>query len=248
MLNMDIKTLINRLRVRIEDDYSEYSETYSENIFEIIDNYINNDKYSDLEKAFYLILNQYPSDMKNYFVKPNEMVLIPDVYDMGSPGIEYEVDFAIYGGVLNNPVKIAIECDGIRSHRQKHSNKDRKKDVNFQAAGWIVIRFGSNEIHEELAKHENQENYTSDFLQYIENVINETSQIITWRSYAKADFRSRLTGYKWGYILCPLCGKSQMGELNHIKHVCRHCGEKFKREVISSENVKYEHNGILYFD
>jgi len=169
---MNIKKLIGNLRQRIENNHYKFEELWlAENRFSSLDEFISNEKHSELEKAFYLILNQFVGDPKDYFVAPREMVLIPDIYDNRSPGIEYEIDFAIYGGSIDNPVKIAVECDGIRSHRQRHSNKDRRKDVNLQAAGWIVMRFGSREIHEELQNFEDSETYTSDFLYYIENVI-----------------------------------------------------------------------------
>ncbi|GEM_PF-2685573 len=247
-INMDIKALIRNLRENIEREFYKYNEFSIEHTFKNIDSYINDEKYSDLEKAFYLILNQFPDDSQNYIVKPSEMVLVPDVYDMSGPGIEYEIDFALYGGIIDSPVKVAIECDGIRSHRQKHNNKDRRKDANLQAAGWIVFRFGSNEIHEELAKYEKDESYTSDFLNYVENIIENKSRLITPKSYVKAEFRSKLTGYKWGYVICCHCNKSQMGELNHKRHTCRSCGKKFQRDIAPDEKITYEHKGLLYFE
>jgi len=157
---MDLKVFIKNLRRRIEDGRDEFTDEYLRNIqFKYLDDFIDDSTYSDLEKAFFLILNQFPGDHKEYFVKPREMVLIPDVYNLSCPGIEYEIDFAIYGGSIENPVKVAVECDGLRSHRQRHNNKDRRKEVNLQANGWIVMRFGSKEIHNELIKFENNENH-----------------------------------------------------------------------------------------
>jgi hypothetical protein len=218
---MDLKGLIGDLRRRIDNDYQELDELWPlEMRFEFLDKFIQSTEYSDLEKAFYLMLNQFPGDTKDYIIRPREMVLIPDVYDMGSPGIEYEIDFALYGGSIDNPVKVAIECDGLRSHRQKHNNKDRRKDVNLQASGWIVIRFGSEEIHDELKKFETDENHVSPFLYSIDNVIKEKLRIIDNHNYAmNLDLRSKLTGYKWGYVTCKHCGDRQIGQLNHKKHM-----------------------------
>ena len=78
-----------------------------------LDDYIYSNDVSDLEKAFFLILNQFPGDHRDYLVRPNEMILVPDIYDFRVPGIEYEIDFAIYGGSIKDPVKIAVECDGL---------------------------------------------------------------------------------------------------------------------------------------
>lgn len=246
---MDLKKLINNLRQRIEDDHYEFEDDWqSENRFKFLDDFISDNGHSDLEKAFFLILNQFPSDHKEYFVRPREMVLVPDIYDISGPGIEYEIDFALYGGSIDNPVKIAIECDGLRSHRQRHSNKDRRKDVNLQAAGWIVMRFGSNEIHDELLKFEKDKTHISDFLYYVENVIKEKTKLINWHSYTNSDFRSKLTGYKWGTVTCKHCGYEQVGELNHKKHTCRQCGKKFQRDISPNEKIKYDYNGLLYFD
>ncbi|MEP7319551.1 MAG: DUF559 domain-containing protein, partial [Panacibacter sp.] len=174
MATQHLQKLIQDLRQRIEDDHNQFNEEFGmEWTFKYIDEFISSETRSDLEKAFFLILYQFPGDNKNYIVRPGEMVLIPDIYDMSCPGIEYEIDFALYGGSIDNPVKVAIECDGIRSHREKHNNKDRRKNVNLQAAGWIVMRFGSKEIHEELQKFTDDNLHTSDFLYSIENTIKQ---------------------------------------------------------------------------
>lgn len=247
---MDIKKLINDLRNGIEKDYFDTANSsfFPNQIFDRIDDFINSDSISDLEKAVYLLLNQFPNDKKDYIIIPNEKILIPDIYDLSTPGIEYEIDFALYGGTIENPVKVAIECDGIRSHAQRHSNKDRRKDVNLQAAGWIVMRFGSKEIHTELEKAQNEEFYICDFITSIDNVIKEQTKLITWRSYAQNEFRSKLTGFKWGWLTCNKCSQQQIGILNIKKHVCRHCGEKFIRKIDESEKIKYDHKGLLYFE
>lgn len=241
---MDLKPLIRNLRKRIEQDHFEFDSTYS--LLKDLDDFINSSIYSDLEKSFYLFLNQFPSDHKNYSIHPREMVLIKDIYDISVPGIEYEIDFALYGGSINNPVKVAIECDGIRSHGHKQSKRDRRKDVNLQAEGWIVIRFTSKEIHEELFKFRDDNNYISVFLLSIENVISEKLKLISGNSYMQ--YRSQLTGYNYGDIKCTLCLKSQYGILNRKKHICVNCKEKFIREIGLEERVIYEHNGLLFFD
>ncbi|MCB0536347.1 MAG: DUF559 domain-containing protein [Bacteroidetes bacterium] len=245
---MDLKIFIDKLRKRIQDDHYEFQEMYPpEKQFEFLDDFINADG-SDLEKAFFLMLNQFPGDKKDYFVRPREMVLIPDIYDLSAPGIEYEIDFALYGGSIDNPMKVAIDCDGIRSHRQKHSNKDRRKDVNLQASGWLVMRFGSKEIHEELLKFEKEETYICDFITSIDNVIKEKLKLISWDTYARSEYRSKLTGFKWDWITCKHCTKKQMGVLNRKKHTCRHCGTKFIRDIHPTEKIKYEHGGLLFFE
>lgn len=242
---MDLTPFINNLRESIERGLKSDEFDYNSYLLSRLDDFIHSDVNSNLEKAFYLILNQFPGDHKDYTVHPREMVLVSDVYDLSVPGIEYEIDFALYGGSIDNPVKIAIECDGIRSHAHKHSRKDRRKDINLQAAGWMVMRFTSKEIHHELFKYADDENYTSGFLFSIENVISERLKLVTGNSYVR--YRSQLTGYKWGDINCTVCGTRQAAILNKKNHKCRTCYEKFTRIIDPSEQILYEHNGLLIF-
>ena len=236
------------MREKFEESHNEYY--FGEGTvepFRRVDHYLNDLDHTDLEKAFFLLLHQFPSDHRPYIIVPSEMVLIADVYDMSGPGIEYEIDFALYGGAINNPVKVAIECDGMRSHRQRHQKKDRRKDVNLQAAGWIVIRFSTKDIHQELENFTREENYISEFLLGISNTIEQKLQLIDYNSYRSAKYRSNLTGYKWGNVECPNCGRHLNVRLNHRRVTCDRCTTKFIRDIGSNENVKYEHNGILYF-
>ena len=249
MPKLELQGHIKNLRERIENDFDEFKDNYDkEQIFNRIDEFIKSEKRSDLEKAFFLILNQYPGDHKSYIVRPSERVFIPDVYDMGSPGFQYEIDFAIYGGSIHNPVKVAIECDGIRSHAHKHSNRDRRKEVNLQAAGWIVMRFRSQEIHQELEKFDQDDSYISDFLMSIENTIEQKLKIIDSNSYVKSEVRSLLTGYKWDFVSCTHCGQSQMDILNFRKLFCRFCKHDYIRETGRLEDIWYEKDGFIYFN
>jgi len=249
MAVLHLQNLIKSLRQRIEDDENSFlGQSVIEMRYMYIDDFIKSEKHSELEKAFFLIIYQFPSASKNYIVHASERVFIPDVYDMSCPGIEYEIDFALYGGSIDNPVKVAIECDGIRSHRQRHTNRDRRKDVNLQAAGWIVMRFGSKEIHDELQKFEEDDNHTSDFLYSIENTITQKVRLIDNTSYVKDEYRSKLTGYKWGNVTCPHCTHNQKDILNHRNILCRRCKTKFKRELMPNEDVWYEEKGFIYFN
>ncbi len=244
---MDLKPYIHKLRNQIE--YSLRSDEFGlkDMMIKNIDDYLSSEVTSDLEKAFFLVLNQFPADNSDYIIIPNEMILLEDVYDMGTPGIEYEIDFAIYGGSVKDPVKVAVEIDGQRSHGQKHVRKDRRKDVNLQAAGWLVMRFTSKEVHEEIIKFSEHDNHVSDFLISIENVIRQKLDLVTGNNYARPEVRSLLTGYHWGYVQCTNCGHRQIAVLNRKKHTCKHCKEKFVRQVESHERIAYEHNGLYYF-
>lgn len=244
---MKLKPYIERLRKSIHDNHHEFESYWP---FELqigfIDDYIDSEDKSDLEKVFFLLLHQFPSDHKNYIVRPNQMILVPDVYDLKVPGVEYEIDFALFGGSIINPVKVAIECDGIRSHGLKHKRRDRRKEVNLQADGWIVMRFDSREIQEELKKFD-EKGYISDFLESIENTINEKLKIINDHTFANEEYKSKLTGYKWGNIECPNCHQPQSVILNHKRHKCYHCKETFIREIKADEKIKFDYKGILYF-
>lgn len=248
MAKNELRDGIAFLRGKIREGYDWFrnDEAISEVNFRFIDEYLKNDGNSDLEKAFFLILNQYPGDQKDYIVRPKEMVLVPDVYDMNVPGIEYEIDFALYGGSVANPVKVAVECDGLRSHGKKHTYKDRRKDVNLQAAGWITMRFGSREIHEEIEKFRNDDHHMCYFLSSIENTIARKLKLINSHSYYK--YRTELTGYNWGEVKCPDCGYKQDAILNHLNVKCKGCKKKFKRTIDGNEKIKYEQNGILFFE
>lgn len=250
---IDTNKLIQDFRQKIEADYREYSskgifEIITEHMFNYIDDFIKNPEKSNLEKIFFLFLNQYPSDHKNYIVVPSENVLVRDYYDMKVPAIEYEIDFAIYGGREDNPVKIAIECDGLRSHRQKYNHKDRRKNINLQAAGWIVIRFGSKEIIEEVQSLLDDNLESKYFLISIENLIKNTTKVIGGTNYfLNNEIKGNLTGYKYADINCKLCGQKTKAILNHRRVRCNRCGEKFEREIGDDEKIKYEHNGIFIF-
>lgn len=244
---MELKSLIKAIRAKIEREYDEIQELIEQaGVFREVDNFLTSPDYSDLEKAFYLLLNQHLRGHKDYIVIPREMVLVPDVYDMSAPGIEYEIDFALYGGSIHDPVKVAIECDGLRSHGEKHKNKDRRKDINLQSAGWIVMRFGSKEIHNELHEYASNENYSSNFLFSIENVIDQKLKLITSNSFFR-NYHGLLTGYKFGDVMCPTCGFVQNDRLNHKRITCRKCKCKFLREIGNDEKMWYEYNGIIFF-
>jgi hypothetical protein len=144
-----IQELIKKARERIEAIEVEFGPTVRDYRLKAIDDYLTAN-HSDLEKAFFLMLNEFWNEASNYFVIPSEKVCVTNVYDTSGPLCEYEIDFAVYSGTRDRPVKVAVECDGIRSHRQRHSNRDRRKDVNLQAAGWIVLRFGSAEIQDHI--------------------------------------------------------------------------------------------------
>ncbi|WP_268125589.1 DUF559 domain-containing protein [Roseivirga pacifica] len=249
MKENDIEILINKLYERIKGDHNDYFNSGSfDRLFEYIEDFINDDSKSILEKAFFLILHQFPTDNKDYIVMPNERVLIDNIYDQTISSIEYEVDFALYGGSISNPVKVAIECDGLRSHGAKNAKRDRRKEVNLQADGWIVMRFRSKEIQQELNKFIEDEFYTSDFLYSIETTIQKRLKIINHHSYFIPEYRSKLTGYRWGKVTCPNCNFNQFDILNHKRITCRSCNERFTRKVLNTEQVIHEKNGILNFE
>lgn len=244
---MDLKPYINRLRDQITESLLRDEFGLKQMMISDIDEYLCKPLTSDLEKAFFLVLNQFPGEHTDYIIVPSEMVLIQDVYDMSVPLIEYEIDFAIYGGSLKDPVKVAIEIDGQRSHGEKHVKKDRRKDTNLQAAGWLVMRFSSKEIHTEIQRFDENPDHVSDFLVSIDHVIRQKLNLITGNNYARADVRSLLTGYTWGAIDCPNCQKPNYTILNKRKQSCRHCGEKFIHIPKPDLFIKGEYNGLYYF-
>ena len=155
---------------------------------------------------------------------PNERIRVPNVYDFAELHYDYEIDFAIYAGSTTEPVKIAIECDGIRSHRRRHNNRDRRKDVNLQAAGWIVMRFGSDEILAEIKELGEDDYFVSRISQLVEHVVSSKSNAITAQSYVDPSLRSQLTGYTWRSRTCGECGFTQLDRVE-LSESCRKCGD-----------------------
>jgi very-short-patch-repair endonuclease len=245
---MKIDSLINKLKDKIRNEHLLRSNSIFEGINEGINEFISDTKISPLERAFYLILNQFPTDEKHYIVYAQEKVLIPNIYDNSFPAIEYEIDFALYGGSIESPVKVAIECDGLRSHGNKNTKRDRRKDVNLQASGWIIMRFTSKEIHEELEKFDKNNDYVCGFLFSVEKIIQERTRLISYDTYTNHEFRSKLTGYKWGLVTCSKCGFEQHDTLNHKKITCRKCKEKYFRVIDKNEKILEEMNGLLFFE
>lgn len=236
------------MRDKVRKEYLSQSNSIFDGIDDGINKFISNKEISPLERAFYLILNQFPAEEKHYIVYPQEKVLIQNIYDDSCPAIEYEIDFAVYGGSIDSPVKVAIECDGIRSHGNKNTKRDRRKDVNLQASDWIIMRFSSKEIHEELEKFDNDNDYICNFLFSIERIILKKSRLISYDTYTNHEFRSKLTGYKWDIVTCPECGFRQHDTLNHKKITCRKCNKKYFREIGKLEKITKEVNGFLYFE
>lgn len=130
-----LERLIGVARRRVRMSHAEYSPDFDD-LFRHVDSVLGNSAVSPLEKAMYLLLNQFVGDQQDYFVVPRERVRVPELYELTSPGYkDYEIDFAVYSGSPSRFVKIAVECDGIRSHRERHADRDRHKDVNLQVPG-----------------------------------------------------------------------------------------------------------------
>ena len=99
--------------------------------------------------------------------------------------------------------------------------------MNLQAAGWPVLRIGSQEIQKEIEGFENDELFISEIATNIENIVDRTMDLITQRSYVQDEIRALLTGFTWGNTTCPHCGLWQKDRLNKSKFQCRHCGKDY---------------------
>lgn len=235
------------IREKLKTNHQEFTPNFDD-LFRWVDEFIDSKEASDLEKEFYLLLNQFIGDHRPYLVVPHEKVLIRNKFDYNPPPfLEYEIDFAVYGGTIRKPVKIALECDGLRSHKKRHTLKDRRKDVNLQLAGWIVIRFPSHEIHAEIDKWEKEENFISELSMSIDHIIKEAMNLVDHETYALNSVRSKLTGYKWDSIKCPHCKNFQMDILNHKTILCRYCGRKYLRDRSTDPEGTWEFEGLILF-
>lgn len=222
-MNYNIKQLIKKVRKKIEDDLYEVKAMDIEQYFlNDLDDFLSSNN-SDIEKAFYLLLNQYAGE-KHYIVRPHQYVRVRNLAYYGPPMYkEYEIDFAIYAGSFTSPLKIAIECDGKRSHGEKFQKRDRKKDINLQCAGWIIIRIGSKELHEEIQNL--ADNNLSDLITDLEGLIETKVDFIGPNMHYHIN--KQLTGYNYGRIECPNCNKKFDGFLNAEYVKCHHCKKSF---------------------
>lgn len=79
------------------------------------------------------------SDMEDLFVRVARRFDLPEPqrqYRVGLSSRVIHVDFA-----YPEP-KVAIECDGLAWHLSKDAfEKDRRRDIELQMAGWVVLRF-----------------------------------------------------------------------------------------------------------
>ena len=246
-MNENIYERYKIIRKRLEKDHNDFTPPF-DILINHVDDFFKSEESSELEKWFYLLLNQFPSsNTRPYFVFPHEKVLIKNIYDDSKPFYEYEIDYAVYGGTRNNVVKIAIECDGLRSHGRKKSNNERRKEINLQSAGWFLIRIGSYEIHSEIEKLEKNEYYISEMISSIEKVIEIQTKLINYDSFVDEKFRTEITGYQWGWVKCTECGFRQMDILNHKKNKFRNCKKDFYRDRSNDPKEAWEDDGLLYF-
>ncbi|HUJ17136.1 MAG TPA: hypothetical protein VL197_04010 [Nitrospirota bacterium] len=244
---LDFQSRYQKLRKKLEDDHYELQPSFDD-LFKWVDDFMASEDASDLEKEFYLLLNQFPGDHQPYFVVPHERVLIENKFDYSPPPfLEYEIDFAVYGGTRHNPVKIALECDGLRSHRNRHSLKDRRKDVNLQLSGWLVIRHPGHEIHAEIEKWEKEETFISELAMSLDYVIKNALNLISHETYVINEVRSKLTGYSWGLVECSHCGFTQHDILNHKTILCRKCKKKYLRDRSKDTAGTSEYEGLILF-
>lgn len=67
---------------------------------------------------------------------------------VGGKRLRYRLDFAIFC----QKGKINVECDDLRWHSQpRQRQKDKKRDRWLKKQGWIVLRFGGEEIKNKVA-------------------------------------------------------------------------------------------------
>ncbi|WP_155673321.1 hypothetical protein [Leptospira borgpetersenii] len=207
-MEKSLATMIQYIRDQFDTKNEFLENLYNQNKYKELDDFLKLSKASELEKALYLLLNLYPEyGGRSYFIKPHEKVLIPNICDYKEIAINYEIDFAVYGGTVTSPTKIAIECDGLRSHGNRRIRRDRRKEVNLQAEGWLLIRIGSHEIHAELQKMIEEKKFISEIAKSIELIIERKLNLLDGSNYTR--YREELTGYKWGVVECPFCNERQ---------------------------------------
>ena len=69
-------------------------------------------------------------------------------FEIREPGARYTLDFAIY---CKDGSKINVECNGDAYHSTKAArDRDRKRNTYLTTHGWLVQRFGTDDIFEDL--------------------------------------------------------------------------------------------------
>lgn len=221
-----VKRLESEFKKGIEEDFSDFYTPENKYLYEVSEVLKTLD--SDLEKIFFLIFKKESLYSEGFLIFPRQKVCVRNVSNFGAGQffIEYEVDFAILAGSSERPLKIAIECDGLRSHREKYNAKDRYKSVNLQAAGWIVQRIGSREIHEEASKSLSAKGHISDLVFNIEFLIDNLSNSVV-RTPNDLEIRRKIFGYTEPVVICAKCRKkNEVGFWDSVE--CVGCGEIIK--------------------
>jgi very-short-patch-repair endonuclease len=102
---------------------------------------------SPLEQAFLIGL---AVDTGRSFLNWNDLTN-PDIFDCQYSVDKYRIDFVIQS--KKPEFKIAIEVDGHTYHEKtvEQAVGDRSRDRHLTRAGWLVVRFHSNEIRNGLS-------------------------------------------------------------------------------------------------
>jgi hypothetical protein len=130
---------------------------------------------SPIERAVYWALLDYGTewgqprvevveDYGSWFSIPTEMeqIAVSPQYRVDAGGRQYRLDFMAEADVGEYPpstsacrvhVKAAVECDGHDFHERtkEQAARDRKRDRDLQAAGYLILRFTGSEINKDPA-------------------------------------------------------------------------------------------------
>lgn len=218
----DFQGLFHRALKRLERDQRELGPVVDKELLRGIEGFLQSTDVSDSAKGCYLLLNQFPLEQQGYVVVPNERVRVRDTYRREGPSADYELDFAVYAGTRTRPVKIAVEVTPIDYRHSVRLDTERRKDIDLQASGWIVLRLSESEILDELAKVANNEPSWKLFL-VIENIILNVGDQLTPQTVYWPDIRAGLTGYRRSRQTCSAC-ETQQEVIDDLPAVCKTCG------------------------
>lgn len=189
----ETEKLFTAVRELARRDYNSWQFPF-EDAFRAVDEFLAS-AASECQKAMYLLLNLTPQVKNDYVIVPAENVLVRNVYDGSQSEYEYAIDVAVYGGHQDHPVKLAILCDELPFNVRNRVLELRRRDVNLQAAGWLVLRFQSFEIIDELRSITERGVLGSKLEEVVDWIMGRQMKLINPDFWSNPELYKRLTGW-----------------------------------------------------
>lgn len=149
---------------------------------------------SPIEKMLGFELAEAFSDYQDWD-SPPRLIAQQKVDRFSDPDRHYRLDFAVIAEREwpYPTIRIAIECDGHNFHERTkaQARRDRQRDRDLQASGWIVLRFTGQEIYEDAAACAHEAAVTLEMLTLDEPMIEQRDQEMWQRGFSAAEAKHR---------------------------------------------------------